>query len=148
MLNSCSFIGNVGSDPEVKTVGENQVATFSIGCSEKWKDRDGNIQSKTEWIRCVAWRQLAGIIEKYVKKGSQVYVEGRMETRSYDKDGAKHYTTEIVLNTLKMLGKKDGESQTEAPAANHAPSASGDAIQAPPSKAEPAKPMFKDDLPF
>lgn len=110
MINSCHFIGNVGQAPEIKTIGESKVANFSIACNKAWTDQAGVKQTKTEWIRLVAWRKLAEIVEKYVKAGQQVYVEGEMETRQFDKDGAKHYATTINIRSLKMLGKKEETS--------------------------------------
>lgn len=115
MLNSCSFIGNVGKAPEVRTVGGTTVANFSVACNEKWKDKNGNAQERTEWVRCSAWGKLAEVCAQYLEAGRQVYVSGRMQTREYDKDGAKRYSTEIVLETMKMLGKKaDGGSRGPA----------------------------------
>jgi len=113
-LNKCTFIGNLGSDPEVRsTTGGARVATFSIGVSEEWKDKDGNKQERTEWVRVVVWDKLAEIVEQYVHKGDKLYVEGKMANRKWqDKDGNDRYTTEIVINgfggTLLMLGSPSG----------------------------------------
>ena len=106
MVNKFIAIGHMASDPEIKTAGSDTVANFRIGCSENWTDKNGVRQTKTEWISCVAWRKLAEIIEKYCKKGQLVYIEGKMQTRSWEKDGVKHYTTEILLESLNMLGPK------------------------------------------
>lgn len=118
-LNKVMLIGNIGRDPEVKTLdgnnGSQKVATFTLATSERYKDRNGNQQENTEWHNIVAWRNLADICEKYIRKGMQVYIEGRIRTRSWqDKDGGTRYTTEIMADNLQMLGKKD-----EKPAGNN-----------------------------
>jgi single-strand DNA-binding protein len=113
-LNRCSFIGHVGKTPEVKTVGDNKVATFSMAMTEKgYTTKDGKeIHEKTEWVNIVAWRGLASLCEGYVKKGSQLYVEGRLTTRSYEKDGTKIYVTEVVAENIQLCGSKpEGASQ-------------------------------------
>lgn len=106
MVNKVILVGNLGADPEVKDVNGSKVANFRIATSETYTDKQGAKQTNTEWHSIVAWRNLAEIIEKYVKKGSQVYVEGKLQTRSWEKDGVKHYSTEILISTLKMLGGK------------------------------------------
>ena len=106
MVNKVILVGNLGADPEVKDVNGSKVANFRIATSETYTDKQGTKQTNTEWHSIVAWRNLAEIIEKYVKKGSQVYVEGKLQTRSWEKDGVKHYSTEILISTLKMLGGK------------------------------------------
>ena len=113
-VNKCIFLGHVGKTPEVKTVGENKVATFSMAMTEKgYKTKDGKeIPEKTEWVNIVAWRGLASLCESYVKKGSQLYVEGRLTTRSYEKDGTKIYVTEVVAENIQLCGNKpEGASQ-------------------------------------
>jgi single-strand DNA-binding protein len=104
MLNKVQIIGNLGSDPEVREAGSSVVANFKVAVNEIWKDKNGEKQTTTEWIPVVAWRQLAEICEKYIRKGQMVYVEGKWKTRSYEKDGVKHYTTELLADTIKMLG--------------------------------------------
>ena len=152
MINTCTFIGSVGQDPEIKTVGDNQVANFSIACNESWKDKNGENKEKTEWVRMTAWGKLAEIIEKWVKKGQLVYVEGKMETRSYDKDGQTHYQTSINLNTLKMLGgKKEGPNEGPNHGSTSAQESYGGASepkQNTGAAAIPGKDGDKDDLPF
>ena len=106
MVNKVILVGNLGADPEVKDVNGSKVANFRIATSETYTDKQGVKQTNTEWHSIVAWRNLAEIIEKYVKKGSQVYVEGKLQTRSWEKDGVKHYSTEVLISTLKMLGGK------------------------------------------
>lgn len=109
-LNKVTLIGNLGNDPEVRsTSGGNRVATFSLATSRSWNSATGEKQEKTEWHRCVVWNtktsQLADIVERYVKKGDKLYVEGRIEYRQWqDKDGQTRYSTEINVRELIMLG--------------------------------------------
>jgi len=113
-LNKVTLIGNLGNDPEVRsTSGGNRVATFSLATSRSWNDAAGAKQEKTEWHRCVVWNtkssQLADIVERYVKKGDKIYVEGRIEYRQWqDKDGQTRYSTEINVRELIMLGAPRG----------------------------------------
>ncbi len=113
-LNKATLIGNLGNDPEVRsTTGGNRVATFSLATSRSWNDASGNKQEKTEWHRCVVWNtknsQLADIVEKYVKKGDKLYVEGRIEYRQWqDKENQTRYSTEINVRELIMLGGGSG----------------------------------------
>ncbi|HJQ21220.1 MAG TPA: single-stranded DNA-binding protein [Gemmatimonadaceae bacterium] len=115
-LNKVTLIGNLGSDPEVRsTTGGNRVATFSLATSRSWNDASGTKQEKTEWHRCVVWNSktstLADIVERYVKKGDKLYVEGRIEYRQWqDKDGQTKYSTEINVRELIMLGSARGAS--------------------------------------
>ena len=127
-LNKVTLIGNVGADPEVRsTNGGNRVATFSLATSRAWNDASGAKQEKTEWHRCVVWNSkastLADIVERYVKKGDKLYVEGRIEYRQWqDKDGQTKYSTEINVRELIMLGGGRGGADTEA-GARRAPAA-------------------------
>ncbi|MEP6621787.1 MAG: single-stranded DNA-binding protein [bacterium] len=113
-LNKVTLIGNLGNDPEVRaTNGGNRVATFSLATSRAWTDAAGSKQEKTEWHRCVVWNtktsQLADIVEKYVKKGDKLYVEGRIEYRQWqDKENQTRYSTEINVRELIMLGGAPG----------------------------------------
>jgi len=112
-LNKVQLIGNLGKDPELKyTPSGVAVATFSIATSESWKDQDGNQQEKTEWHNIVAWRKLAEICGEYLKKGKKVYLEGKLQTRNYEKDGIKRYVTEIVADQLIMLDSGGGKGST------------------------------------
>lgn len=126
MLNKCAFIGNLGRDPEVRTLTDGKkVANLSIGVSERWKSKDGEKKERTEWVRAVLWGPLAEIAEKYLKKGSKVYICGSMQTRKWtDKDGADKYTTEIVLQGFnsemlmldgKPAGGNDGGWEADEP---------------------------------
>ena len=136
-LNKVTLIGNLGSDPEVRSAaGGNRVANFSLATSRSWNDQSGNKQEKTEWHRCVVWNskssQLADIVEKYVKKGDKLYVEGRIEYRQWqDKDGQTKYSTEINVRELIMLGSPRGggsgdmEGRSARPAAAKAKAGAG-----------------------
>jgi single-strand DNA-binding protein len=102
------LIGNAGKDPEIRHL-ENGVAvvTIPIATSERYKDRNGDVKEQTEWHTVVFWRNLAEIVEKYVRKGSQVFIEGRLRTRSWeDQSGQKRFATEIVADTVRLLGRR------------------------------------------
>lgn len=121
MLNKAMIIGHVGQDPEVRYTGNatngTKVATLRVATSEKYRDKDGNVKEQTEWHSIVCWRQLADVVEKYVKKGTQLYVEGKLVTRSWeDQNGGKKYSTDIVAQTLQLLGKKEGGQPQKDPA--------------------------------
>lgn len=109
-LNKATIIGNLGSDPEVRTTGGgSRVAQFSVATSRRWTTNSGEQQEKTEWHRIVCWGKLADVVEKYLKKGQQVYVEGEIQYRQYeDKDGVTKYSTEINARELMMLGGREG----------------------------------------
>ena len=105
-LNKVMIIGRLGSDPEIRYTQDGAaVANFSIATSESWNDKSsGEKKESTEWHRIVAWQKLAEICGEYLKKGKEVYIEGRLKTRSWDKDGVKHYMTEIHASYMQMLG--------------------------------------------
>ncbi len=111
-VNKVILVGNLGKDPELRyTPSGAAVATFPLATTERYKDRDGNRQEKTEWHNIVVWRQLAEICGKYLHKGKQVYIEGRIQTRSYDdRDGNKRYITEIVADQMQMLGSREDQN--------------------------------------
>ena len=152
-INKVILVGNLGNDPEVRaTTSGSRVATISIATSESWTDKStGQKQEKTEWHRVVFFNRLAEIVEQYLKKGSQVYVEGRLQTRKWqDQNGQDKYTTEVVANEMQMLGGRGGGS------------GGGDGFQStapmdPPAKKSGAAPAaaaggpdinFDDDIPF
>lgn len=115
-VNRVLILGNCGKDPEVRVVGENKVASFSVATTEKYKDsKTGEWKENTEWHNIVCWRNTAELAEKYIKKGTQLFIEGKLRTRSWDKDGEKRYVTEIVADSIQLLGKKEG-SDSPAPA--------------------------------
>jgi single-strand DNA-binding protein len=117
-VNKVILVGNVGKDPDVRHLeGGTSVASFPLATSETYKNKSGEKVTTTEWHNIVVWRGLAEVAEKYVKKGSQLYIDGRIRTRSYDdKEGNKRYFTEIFADTLRMLGKKsDSDSGSHEP---------------------------------
>lgn len=135
-LNKVMLIGNLGKDPELKyTPSGVAVATFSMATSEQWKDQEGNAQERTEWHNIVAWRKLAEIVGEYMKKGKKVYVEGKLQTRNYEKDGVKRYITEIVADQIIMLDGAGQRSNSGSSAAEESAPVSSDAPK-------------DDDLPF
>lgn len=109
MVNKVILVGNLGRDPEVRsTTSGQQVATFSLATSRRWKDRDGNRQEQTEWHNLVCWGRQAEVAGQYLTKGKQIYVEGRLQTRSWDdkQSGEKKYKTEVVCDNFQMLGSR------------------------------------------
>jgi single-strand DNA-binding protein len=123
-LNKVMLIGNLGRDPEVRyTPSGVAVATFTVATNESWRDQDGNTQERTEWHNIVAWRKLAEICGEWLKKGKKVYIEGRLQTRSYDdkNTGTKRYITEIVADNMIMLDSRGGGEAGQQPSASQAP---------------------------
>lgn len=117
-LNKVMLIGNLGKDPEVKTLDNGaKIATFPLATSENYKDKEGNRQTRTEWHNLVLWRGLADIAENYLHKGSQVFVEGRLSTRKWeDKEGNTRYTTEVIGDNLVLLNRagEGGQQNVQA----------------------------------
>ena len=145
MMNQCNFIGRVGKPPELRyTPNGDAVATLSIACSEKFKNKQGEKQEKTEWINLTFWRGLAEIVGKYVTKGQLIYVSGKMQTRKYqDRDGNDRYSTEIVVSDMKMLGGS-GDSQSRGQDSHNTAKSNGYQPQ------QEQAPQFdgSDDIPF
>jgi len=117
-VNRVTLIGNVGKQPDIRAMQNgDKVANFSLATSESWKAKDGSKQEKTEWSRIVVFGKLAEIVEKYVHKGSKVYVSGKLQTRKYEKDGQDHYTTEVVLQNfggeLVLLDARKGDDTNQ-----------------------------------
>ena len=112
-VNKAIIVGNLGKDPEVKFLTNGDaVCSFSIATTDSWKDKEGQKQEKTEWHNIVMYRKLAEIAGEYLKKGSPIYVEGALQTRKWtNKEGQERYTTEIVANSMQMLGGKPQEKQ-------------------------------------
>ena len=139
-VNKVILVGNVGNDPEVRYMPNgNAVANISIATSDSWKDRNtGEQQERTEWHRVVFFNRLAEIVEQYVKKGTKLYLEGRLQTRSYEQDGVKKYSTEIVANEMQMLDSKGGNTDFDA---NNNPSSGA------PSSLSSTD-IIDDDIPF
>ena len=156
-VNRVIILGNLGNDPEVRaTTTGSRVATISVATSESWTDKNtGQKQEKTEWHRVVFFNRLAEIVEQYLHKGSQVYVEGRLQTRKWqDQNGQDKYTTEIVANEMQMLGGRGeggsgggGNYQSTAPMDPPAKSVPGKAPAAAPAAGGPDI-NFDDDIPF
>ena len=166
------LIGNVGRDPEVRYLdgnsGNAKVATFTLATTERYRDRNGETRENTEWHNIVAWRNNADVAERFVKKGTQLFIEGRIRTRSWDdQNGNKRYTTEIIADNLQLLGKKSdnpgGQGGYQAPAQqSYAPAQPQQPAYNPqqtyqqpaPAYQQPAQPrnvvedMPDDDLPF
>jgi len=122
-MNKAMIIGNLGNDPEVRyTQNETPVATFSVATTERWKDPEGNKQERTEWHRVVAWRGLAEVCGEHLKKGSKVYIEGKLQTRKWeDNDGNIRYTTEIVARDMEMLGGRQNYGDSAPNGENEEP---------------------------
>lgn len=170
-LNKVMLIGNVGKDPEVRYLESNpqnpsanaKVASFPLATSERYRDRNGEVRENTEWHNLVLWRNNADVAEKYIHKGSQIFVEGRLRTRQWtDQTGNKRYTTEVVVDTLQLLGKRpDGDQQGQQQGGYQGGYAqqptTPQAAPAPQPQAAPAAPTYQgplpaaepsDDLPF
>ena len=140
-LNKVQLIGRLGKDPEVKYTNDNiAVAKLAIATTETYKDKSGAKQEITEWHNVVCWRNLAEIAEKFLTKGKQVYIEGKLRTRNWeDKDGNKRYTTEIIADNFIMLDKKDSSEQHHTESTPPKATTTATAV-------ETATP--EDDLPF
>ena len=139
-INKCILVGNVGKTPEVRKAGEHKVATFTLATTERgYTLANGTVvPDKTEWHNIVAWRGLAELAEKWITKGSQLYVEGKITTRSWEKDGITRYTTEIIAENINLLGSKPTSQEKQADVPNE---------QKSPAKGEYAS-LPDDDLPF
>ena len=129
-VNKVILVGNLGKDPEVRYMPNSEaVANFSIATTENWKDKSGVKQEKTEWHNIVMYRKLAEIAGEYLKKGAPVYIEGKLQTRKWEKDGVTRYSTEIIGDNMQMLGSKaqsNDAGDTSAPISHdNAPQASG-----------------------
>ena len=140
-LNLCQFIGRAGRDPEVRYTSDGKaVCTLALAVSQTWKDKQGEKQEQTEWVRVNFWDKLAEIAGEYVKKGKQVYVSGKMVTRKYtDKEGVEKYATEIRADQLQLLGRRDEPQERPAAPAPR---------RAPPSKTNTGFDDMADDIPF
>ncbi len=134
-VNKVILVGNLGADPEVRyTAGGTAVCKFSLATNRKFTGKDGQKQEKTEWHRIVTWAKLAEICGQYLAKGKEVYIEGRIEYGSYEKDGVKHYTTDIVAENMTMLGSPgSGGTRGQEPEPPFEPPPGG---------------MPEDDIPF
>ena len=142
-VNKVILIGNLGADPEVRTTPQGaMVANLRLAVSETWKDQQGQRQERTEWVNLVLWRQQAEIAQKYLRKGSRVYVEGKLQTRSWDDaQGVRHWRTEIVANHVEMLaGRRRRDYSAEVAAESLEAQALAAGIE--PDPLEPAAESF------
>ncbi|HZL49482.1 MAG TPA: single-stranded DNA-binding protein [Terracidiphilus sp.] len=151
-VNKVILLGNVGKDPEIRsTPGGTMVANFSLATSDRFQDQQGNWQDRTEWHNLVAFKRTAEIVRDYVKKGSKLYIEGKIQTRTWDdKEGVKHYKTEILVNDLSLLsGREEGSGGYSRSTSSSSSAASFD--QRPPAGqddvAQSAE-ISDDDIPF
>jgi single-strand DNA-binding protein len=147
-VNKVMLLGNVGKDPEIRTTpGGMTVATFSLATADRAKDAQGNWSDKTEWHNLVAFQRTAEIIRDYVKKGSQIFVEGKIQTRSWDDktSGEKKYRTEILVNELSLLGGGGGRSEGGSSTGSYAGSR---AAAAAPVNDYADQQITDDDIPF
>lgn len=150
-LNKVMLIGNLGRDPEIRYSQQGlAVVNFSIATSEQWTDKNtGNRQEKTEWHRIVVFGKQAEICEKYLSKGSSIYIEGRLQTRNYEKDGQTHYITEIVASNFQFLG---GRSDNQGGGGGYSQGGSGSDNryqgQTSPGMMPDSGPVPDDDIPF
>ena len=150
-VNKVILIGRLGKDPETRYMPNGEAVTnAALATSENWKDKSGEKQEKTEWHNLVFYRRLAEIAGEYLKKGSQVYIEGKLQTRKWEKDGVTRYTTEVIVNEMTMLGGKSSgggsfEVMEKAPAAEQTSSAPTAKRPAP---AKSNFDNFDDDIPF
>jgi single-strand DNA-binding protein len=144
-INKVILIGNLGKDPELRyTPGGAAVVNFSIATNERWKDKSGQSQERTEWHNIVLWGRLAEIANDYLKKGSSVYIEGRLQTRSWeDRDGNKRYTTEVVGRQMQLLGR---ETRTDGKMPEAEPE--GGFTSGTKPEGEKGADAVDDDLPF
>jgi len=160
-VNKVVLIGNLGRDPETRYLPNGDAVTsISVATTETWKDKSGEKQEKTEWHRVSLFRRLAEVAGEYLKKGSQVYIEGRIEYREYEKDGVKRYSTDIIASEMKMLGSRqgggepmdrDGGSSDERPARSSSGGGARTGGGGGGGGAAPAKKKtddFDDDIPF
>ena len=147
------LIGNVGRDPEVRYLEGNnpgaqgrKVATFTLATSERFRDRSGETRENTEWHNIVAWGQPADVCERFVRKGTQLYIEGKLRTRKYtDRQGQEKYTTEVNVDTLQLLGRRDSEAGGY-PTPPQQPAYQQPAYQQP-AYQEPAQPAYQQPAP-
>jgi single-strand DNA-binding protein len=150
-VNKVILIGNLGKDPEVQNFETGKKASFSLATTEVQRDREGNEIQHTEWHNVVMWRGLADIAESYLRKGSQVYVEGRLRSRSFDaKDGTKRFVTEVQVDNLVLLGgRKEGGNEYH-PSSTSQPSSQPSNTPAPPASNDVPSPETgaKEDIPF
>ncbi|MBH96460.1 MAG: single-stranded DNA-binding protein [Gammaproteobacteria bacterium] len=151
-VNKVTLIGNLGNDPEMKALPSgNQVANLSIATTDSWRDRNsGEMQERTEWHRVVCFDRLAEICGQYLRKGSRIYIEGSLRTRSWEQEGQKRYTTEIIGREMMMLdGRGDTDMTSQAPVQSRPQSESAPQQAVTPPVSQPMPdPNIDDEIPF
>lgn len=150
-VNKVILVGNLGQDPDVKYMPNGDaVVNVTLATSETWKDKaSGENREKTEWHRVVMFRRLGEIAGEYLRKGSKIYIEGKLQTRKWQgQDGTDRYTTEIVANEMQMLDSKGGQESSSASGGYTQKSSAKQAPTSPPTQAVPADSSFDDDIPF
>jgi single-strand DNA-binding protein len=150
-VNKAILVGNLGKDPELRYMPNGEaVCNFSIATTDSWKDKDGAKQEKTEWHNIVMYRRLAEIAGEYLKKGRPVYIEGRLQTRKWEKDGVTRYTTEIVADQMQMLGSREGAAPDDDSTDNAPPVRNAATSTDKPNGQEGSSGFddFEDDIPF
>lgn len=153
-VNKAILVGHLGQDPEVKQLPSgSSVTNITVATADSWTDKQGQTQERTEWHRVVMFNKLAEIAGQYLRKGSQVYIEGSIQTRKWEKDGVQRYSTEIIARTMQMLGSKGstgggGDYSQQPPASNAAYQPSQSPSPSPQNAPEPDFSDLDDDLPF
>lgn len=148
-INKVILVGNLGADPDVRySANGNAVTKIRIATSDQWKDKQsGEMQERTEWHRVTAFGRLAEIMGEYLKKGSQVYIEGRLQTSTYEKEGQTHYSTDIIASDMQMLGGRGGQGGGGDFGGGDRERSQGGSSSAP-SRAPASNNDFDDDIPF
>lgn len=146
-VNKVILVGNVGQDPETRYMPNgNAVTNISLATSETWKDKNtGEQQERTEWHRVTFYQRLAEIVAEYVKKGSKLYIEGRLQTRSWEQDGVKRYATDIIASEMQMLDSRGGSADSYSSGAGATPPQKN---TTPTQEAPADMDSFDDDIPF
>ncbi|HUU28228.1 MAG TPA: single-stranded DNA-binding protein [archaeon] len=149
-INKVLIIGNLGGDPELRHTANNvPVVNFTVATNENWLNKEGVREERTEWHRVVAWRRLAEICHEYLRKGTQVYIEGKLQTRSWeDQSGQRRYMTEIVADEMVILGHRGGESPAVETAGGEISADSSIRSETGYDDFQPSPPEEGDDLPF
>lgn len=161
-VNKVILVGNVGQDPETRYMPNGSAVTnLTIATSETWKDKNtGQQQERTEWHRITFYQRLAEIVSEYVRKGSKLYIEGRLQTRSWEQDGIKRYATDIIANEMQMLDSRGGNAsnggggqggggyQPAPPQQSNTPANSGSSPSMAPQQPPAGMDNFDDDIPF
>ena len=150
-VNKVTLIGNLGNDPEMKALPSgNQVANLSIATTDSWRDRNsGEMQERTEWHRIVCFDRLAEICGQYLRKGSRIYIEGSLRTRSWEQDGQKRYTTEIIGREMMMLdGRGDTDITSQAIQSRSQSESVSQQVATPPVSQSMPDPNIDDEIPF